>query len=250
MILLTFNILNNASSLKNGESLPLENLLEITRKNTRAIVRILEIHDIKATFFIEVSIAEALKDVLKKIEDKGHEISLYNNGSNIDELRNVKENLEAVLEKKIRGVRQKEVTLSVDELKLLEFSYISNIENSDILFPFKRLVRDTEIKEINGVSVVPESISPYSQIPYNDFVFQIVPMKYYESMVTETLKNEDFCLIYMNSWQFTDFEEFNLKIPFYRKYNSGVKMEDKLEKFAAWINENELATARMKDYIF
>lgn len=250
MILLTFNILNIHAETKDGTTFSEDELLEITQQNTKAILRILENHDIKSTFFVEISIAEKLTYLLENIKDKGHEIAFYNKGSKTEEIWNVKEKIEHISEKKVRGIRQKEVSVSLDDLKLLEFSYITNIENANVLFPFRRLIRDTEITEVKGISVVPESISPYSQIPYNDFVFQMVPMKYYQSMVTETLKNEEFCLIYLNSWQFTDFQEFNFKIPFYRKWNSGRKMEDKLENFLTWINREELATARMKDYIF
>ncbi len=96
--------------------------------------------------------------------------------------------------------------IAQENLKLLEFNYVSNIDNANILFPFKRLKRNTEITEEDGLSIVPESISPYSQLPYNDFVFQILPMKYYQNMVLETLQNEEFVLIYLNAWQFTDFK--------------------------------------------
>ena len=114
----------------------------------------------------------------------------------------------------------------------------------------KRLKRSTEIFEENGLSIIPESISPYSQIPYNDFVFQVVPLKFYQNMVVETLKNEDFVLIYLNSWQFTDLEKHQFQVPFYRKYNSGRRMENKLEDFLQWMNENEFAFSRMKDFVF
>ncbi len=112
------------------------------------------------------------------------------------------------------GIRQKDVKVPQEELKMMEFNYVSNIDNANILFPFKRLKRDTEITEEDGLSIVPESISPYSQLPYNDFVFQILPMKYYQSMVVETLQNEEFVLIYLNSWQFTDFKNTDLMFLF------------------------------------
>ncbi|MEF9479943.1 hypothetical protein OWR28_21510 [Chryseobacterium sp. 1B4] len=105
-----------------------------------------------------------------------------------------------------------------DILKLMEFNYVSNIDNANILFPFKRLKRDTEIIEEDGLSIVPESISPYSQLPYNDFVFQILPMKYYQNMVLETLQNEEFVLIYLNTWQFTDFKNTALIFLFTAAY--------------------------------
>lgn len=250
MILLTFNILNIEAEAKNSAGISDVERLKITDDNTKAILRILDIHDIKASFFVEISIAEKLQNLIKAISSKGHEIAFYNLNSNLQEIENVKKNIQDLLEKQVRGIRQKDFRLSQQDLKSVEFNYVSNIDNADILFPFKRLKRDTEINEEDGLSIVPESISPYSQLPYNDFVFQILPMNYYQNMVFETLKNDDFVLIYLNSWQFTDFKKYRFDIPFYRSLFSGKKMEDKLDALLTWINEKELATSRMKDYIF
>ncbi|SMC64104.1 polysaccharide deacetylase family protein [Chryseobacterium sp. YR221] len=250
MILLTFNMVNIDADPKEGFQITDEERLKITEDNTKAILRILDIHDIKASFFVEVSLSGKLQNLIKAISSKGHEIAFYNKDSNLTEIENAKKEIQDLLEKQIRGIRQKEVKIPQENLKLLEFNYVSNIDNADILFPFKRLKRDTEITEEDGLSIIPESISPYSQLPYNDFVFQILPMKYYQNMVLETLQNEEFVLIYLNSWQFTDFKKYRFDIPFYRSLFSGKKMEDKLDALLTFINEKELAVSRMKDYIF
>ncbi|WP_027378386.1 polysaccharide deacetylase family protein [Chryseobacterium daeguense] len=250
MILLTFNILNLEAEPKNSNAISEEERLKITVDNTKAILRILDIHDTKASFFVEISLSKKLEYLLKAISSKGHEIAFYNKNSSLTEIEEAKKNIQESLEKQVRGIRQKDFKQPQESLKLLEFNYVSNIDNANILFPFKRLKRDTEIIEEDGLSIVPESISPYSQLPYNDFVFQILPTKYYQSMVFETLKNDDFVLIYLSSWQFTDFTTHKFGIPFYRKINSGKKMEDKLDALLTWINEKEMATSRMKDYIF
>ncbi|KMQ67454.1 polysaccharide deacetylase [Chryseobacterium sp. FH2] len=250
MILLTFNIVNIEAEIKNDAQISDDEKLKITENNIKAILRILDLHDVKSSFFIEISVVEKLQNLIKAISTKGHEIAFYNKNSNLQQIENAKKFTQDFLEKQIRGIRQKDFKQPQESLKLLEFNYISNIDNANILFPFKRLKRDTEISEEDGLSIVPESISPYSQLPYNDFVFQILPMKYYQNMVFETLKNDDFVLIYLNSWQFTDFKRYQFDIPFYRKLNSGKKMEDKLDALLTFINEKELATSRMKDYIF
>ncbi|MGI9652280.1 polysaccharide deacetylase [Chryseobacterium sp. RLHN22] len=250
MILLTFNILNIEAETKNGTIVSNEERLKITESNIKAILRILDIHDIKASFFVEVSIAEKLQNLLKAISAQGHEIAFFNKDFSLANVEDVKRATQDFLEKQIKGIRQKDLQFSLEELKSIGFNYISNVDNADILFPFKRLKRSSEIVEDNGMSIVPESISPYSQLPYNDFVFQVLPMEYYQNMVFETLKKDDFVLVYLDSWQFTDIQKYQFKIPFYRKYNLGKKMEDKLEAFLSWINEKELATSRMKDYIF
>jgi hypothetical protein len=250
MVLLSFNIINNKSNFKNHHTIDGDEIIAITIQNTSSILQLLEFNNILASFFVEISLVEQLQPLIKKIISKGHELALYNENSTLLQIENAKKIGEEFIGKTIRGIRQKDISVSVNDLKKLEFSYISNIENANILFPFKRLEKSTEILLENGVNIVPESISPYSQIPYNDFVFQVVPLKYYENMVIETIKNDDFVLIYLNSWQFTDFEKYGFKIPFYRKYNSGRKMENKLENFLQWINENEMAFSRMKDFVF
>lgn len=250
MVLLTFNITCMEAEVKNGSQITDEERLKITEDNTKAILRILDIHDIKSSFFVEISLTEKLQNLIKAISSKGHEIAFYNKGSNPEEIENAKKNIQDLLEKQIRGIRQKDVKVAQETLKLMEFNYVSNIDNANILFPFKRLKRDTEITEEDGLSIVPESISPYSQLPYNDFVFQILPMKYYQNMVLETLQNEEFVLIYLNTWQFTDFNKYRFDIPFYRRLFSGKKMEDKLDALLTFLNEREMATSRMKDYIF
>lgn len=250
MVLLTFNITCIEAEVKNGVQITADERLKIIEDNTRAILRILDIHDIKSSFFVEISLTEKLQNLIKAISSKGHEIAFYNKDSNPEEIENAKKNIQELLEKQIRGIRQKDVKVSQEILKLMEFNYVSNIDNANILFPFKRLKRDTVITEEDGLSIVPESISPYSQLPYNDFVFQILPMKYYQNMVLETLQNEEFVLIYLNTWQFTDFKKYRFDIPFYRSLFSGKKMEDKLDALLTFLNDREMATSRMKDYIF
>lgn len=250
MILLTFNIVTIEAQTKNGIQVSGEERLKISEENTKAILRILEVHDVKASFFVEVSIAAQLPALLKSISHKGHEIAFYNDRSGLQEVEEAKKYVQEVLEKQIKGIRQKDCKLPPESLKMLGFGYISNIDHAEILFPLKRLKRETGIRETDGMSIVPESISPYSQLPYNDFVFQLLPMKYYQNMVFETLKNDEFVLIYLNSWQFTDFDKHSFRVPLHRRMNSGKKMEDKLDALLTWINGKELATFRMKDYLF
>lgn len=250
MILLSFNLIDNEADAAGHTVVPENERTEITVQNTNAILSILEVYDVKATFFVEISLLGKIRPLLKKIVSQGHEVSFFNRDSTIQEVEDAKFSTEDFLKKNIRGMRQKKISLDFPALKQLEFTYVSNIENAWILFPLQRLKRSTEIQEKIGMTIVPESISPYSQLPYNDFVFQMLPLSFYRNMVFETLQNEEFVLIYLDSRQFTDYRKYPFTIPFYRKWNSGRKMEDKLMKFLKWVNEKELATSRMKDYIF
>ncbi len=96
--------------------------------------------------------------------------------------------------------------------------------------------------------ILHESISRYSQIPYNDFVFQVIPLPYYQNMVLETIRKDEFVLVSLNAWQFTDFKKYQFDLPFYKKYHSRKRMRDKLDQFLSWMNDHQLAFSRIKDF--
>lgn len=248
MILLTFNIINPDRVFENTGVLKSEELLEITIQNTKALLRTLESQEILATFFIEISLIPHLDKLVKKIINDGHEISFYNIDSTIEQIELIKKNTEDLIGKQIRGIRMKEAAFDLSTIQSLRFTYVSLIEETALIFPFKRFERKAPYTEEHGLSILHDSISPYSQIPYNDFVFQMIPLSYYESMVIETIKKDEFVLVYLNSWQFTDFKKLQFEIPFYKKYRSGKKLQDKVDQFLIWMNENELASARIKDF--
>ena len=248
MILLTFNIINPDRIFENTGALKSEEILEITIQNTKALLRSLERQEILATFFIEISLIAHLDKLVKKIINDGHEISFYNIDSTIEQIELIKKNTEDLIGKQIRGIRMKEAAFDLSTIQSLRFTYVSLIEETALIFPFKRFERKAPYTEEHGLSILHDSISPYSQIPYNDFVFQMIPLSYYESMVIETIKKDEFVLVYLNSWQFTDFEKLQFEIPFYKKYRSGKKLQDKVDQFLIWMNENELASARIKDF--
>lgn len=239
MILLTFNVI----ALNDGH----EEKATSFETTVGEILKVLKYHNTFATFFVGTNHAVLLKPLLKKIIADGHEVALYNETTSLKELSDIKKNIEEYLKKTIRGLREFQSVFKACELKELEFNYVSEIENADILFPFKRLIRKTEIRSVNGISVIPESISPYSQIPYNDFTFQTLPGIWYRNMVDETVRNNEFVLLYLNSWQFDD--TVRKKVPFYRQYNLGSDLVLKLDRFLAWVSAQEIPSGRIKDYL-
>lgn len=250
MILLTFNIACSDQPFLVQKSTTETDWLPALEDKAESIMLLLEMHEYKATFFIEVGIADQLHKLIRNIAFAGHEIALYNVNSTAAAIELTKRNLEQLLEKPIRGIRQKLHRLPYPDIKNLEFSYASNIESSKINFLWRKLTTKTHIYEQNNLTIVPESQSPYSQLPFNDYVLQVTPMKYYENMLLESLKNNEYVMIYANSWQLFGNDETPFDLPFYKKINTGRKFEDRLEQLLQFIDKNELAVSRMKDYLF
>ena len=250
MILLTFNISIPQNINRLGRKYPNDELILSIEKNTKIILQLLDMHGSLATFFVEISIAQRLEKLLKTISLSGHEIALYNINSDAEKIAETKQSIEKILDKKIRGLRQKTQRLPYSVIKDLDFIYVSNIEESTINFLWRKLTGKTEIFSESGVTIVPESQSPYSQLPFNDYVLQVTPMKYYENMILESLKREEHVMIYANAWQIYDKAELPFDLPFYKKINLGRKFEDRLEELLQLIDEQEIVVSRMKDYLF
>lgn len=250
MILLTFNISIPEKNDKIKNKYSDDELILSIEKNTKIILLLLELHGFLATFFVEVSIANRVQKLLKTISLSGHEIALYNVNSDVETIAKAKQNLEEILEKPIRGMRQKSHRLPYSDIKKMEFIYVSNIEESTINFLWRKLTEKTEIYTENELTIVPESQSPYSQLPFNDYVLQMTPMKYYENMLLESLKREEYVMIYANAWQIYEKENLPFDLPFYKKMNLGRRFEDRLEDLFQFIDEQEIAVSRVKDYLF
>lgn len=250
MVLLTFNISISENKISKNKNITESELITSIEEKAKTILLLLDLHEFQATFFIEISVAERLQKLIKEISFYGHEIALYNINSTPENIEKTKQNLEQFLEKPVRGLRQKHHQISYQEIQKMEFKYVSEIDESSINFLWRKLTSRTYLHIENDVNVIPESQSPYSQLPFNDYVLQVTPMKYYENMLLESLKNNDYVMIYANAWQLFSSSESPFKLPFYKKINNGRKFEDRLEQLFQFIDENEIAVARMKDYLF
>ena len=250
MILLTFNISIIEKSRGSNNKFSLPELISSIEENIKIILNLLELPEYKATFFVETTLVEPLQKLLKTISLSGHEIALYNVNSELETVAKTKQILEQILQKPIRGLRQKTQRFPYSEIKKMEFSYVSNIEESKIDFLWRKLTEKTEIYTENELTIVPESQSPYSQLPFNDYVLQVTPMKYYESMLLESLKSDEYVMVYANAWQLFSKDKVPFELPFYKKVNLGRNFEDRLEGLFQFMDEHEIAVSRMKDYLF
>lgn len=250
MILLTFNLALPLHKTDKSKIMDSNQLMLSIEKKTDFILSLLDNHGFLATFFVEISLITDLSKLLKRVVSAGHEVALFNSNSDIKLIEKTKLHVEQILQKPIRGIRQKYHQITYEEIKKSGFNYLSEIEESNINFLWRKLTSKTEIHIKNELTIIPESQSPYSQLPFNDYVLQVTPMKYYESMILESLKNKEYVMIYSNIWQFFNKADIPFQLPFYKKINIGQRFEQRTEKLLQFLDENEIAVSRIKDYLF
>lgn len=252
MVLLSFNIISPEIPLKDKDLVPEEELLRITFNGTKKIIDVLEKNYVFCTFFIEVSLVEKMPELLKLIIKKGHELGILNQNSTEEEIVKAKLKAEELTGKFISGIRQfPKFKYSSDVVKRMKFSYHSSMYFSNIFWLDNKGFEKKTVYEENELVIVPDSWSTYSKLPYNDFTFQMIPLFFYKNMINNSMKGDDeYIVIYLNSWQFVELNHSKFGLPLYRKYNLGRQMEDKLGRFLLFLEESEWAVNRMKDFFF
>ena len=228
MVLLSFNVIAPEVPIKDKHLVSEEELIKITFNGTKKIIDVLEKHFVFCTFFVEVSLVEKMPELLQLITKKGHELGILNQHSTEEEIVSAKKIAEELTGKFVSGIRQfPQFKHKSDVVKRMKFSYHSSMYFSNIFW------------------------LPYSKLPYNDFTFQMIPLFFYKNMVNNSMKGDDeYIVIYLNSWQFVELNHSKFGLPFYRKYNLGRQMEDKLGRFLLFLEESEWAVNRMKDFFF
>ena len=94
MVLLTFNISISENKISKNKNITESELITSIEEKAKTILLLLDLHEFQATFFIEISIAERLEKLLKKISFNGHEIALCNINSTVDFTEITKQNIE------------------------------------------------------------------------------------------------------------------------------------------------------------
>ncbi|MCT4084121.1 polysaccharide deacetylase [Elizabethkingia anophelis] len=251
MILLTFNLRSFQVPTEKQGLFTMKELDEVSVKGVQGLLRILENAEIQATFFIESHFAERNPELIKSIAAKNFGIAHWYTEENTDQLAESKKILQEISGKKIFGIRYApHCDVSADDLKKLDYVYDASFEPRDISQYLKKITRKTTHYVKDDIMYLPVSQSPMTRLPFSDFSFQFLPLRYYEGMVLETVNQDEYTLLYYYPWQFMNVKSPDYGLPFYRKYNLGDKMYHKFSEFLKWINENDFATATLKEYFF
>lgn len=247
MVLLSFNLTSSADYLQNKLKISDDHLIEILSDNTESILRTLEQHEVDATFFIAGELLRPLSSLVQQMYKHRHEVAVFQRDASHDP--GFFDQLTQIIGKSPKGLRIKKGSIDSAKIRSQGYFYVSQLQDTGLLdlLNVKDFVKS--IYTENDLEIIPESRSPYTRLPYNETVFQYIPMKYYQNMVLETLKNSEYVSVYLNMLQFTDFDAAGLRVPFYRKYNTGKKLDDKLNEFLSFVNDNDFATSIMKDYL-
>ena len=200
---------------------------------------LLNVLDVRATFFVTANFAKKYPELIKEISEK-HEVGLHGdehkdnylelNEEKVEKkLTKAKKEIENIINRKIKGFRAPRLQFNKYKvLKKLNIDYDSSYIPSYMPGRYNNLFGKRKVFFKDDVKVIPLSVFPVIRIPMAWYVFRNFGLWYGK---LGTRLNKEVCLIF-HPWEFTDLNKF--KIMGLIKRNTGNKMLKMLKDYIKW----------------
>jgi peptidoglycan/xylan/chitin deacetylase (PgdA/CDA1 family) len=251
-VLLSFDLEEFDLPLEYNVKLSSKEQLEFTLKGLRKLLKLLEKHNIKTTFFTTASFASKYPQILKQLAQK-HEIASHNlhhntKNYNHQEVEKSKQILERIINKKIIGFRFPRLKKpDFNSLKKLGFKYDSSISPSYIPGRYNNYFEQKKITLKNGIYEIPISTMPLTHLPLSWLFIRFFGLSYAKFVTKHCMKKQKFTNLFFHPWEFNNLKNF--KIPFYIKRNSGDKALNLLEKYILWCKKRNYKFTTFEEFI-
>lgn len=235
---------------------------EFSFKGNENLLRILNKHNISATFFTTGYFAEHEKEQIRKINEN-HEVAshgyhhYYRNNENLNleaDIKKSKQAIEKVIGEKVIGFRAPQMQFSKELIKILNdlgFKYDSSIHSAHIPFVYGKKGLPQRSFKIGNIIEFPASSSYRFRFPFSWIVIRNFPLWFIISIVKNLLRQNIEVVIYMHSWEFYPVKK-NIG-PLYAKYlysrHTGMKFCKKLDKFIKYFKDKGERFVMMKELI-
>lgn len=252
-VLLSFDTEEFDMPRERGGEISVEEGVKISSEGIGKILKILRKKKVKATFFVTGNFAKYNPELVEKIIADGHEVGAHGvdhfvrkNG----EIGEAKKILEKVTKKKVVGWRQPRMgKIDYKELRRCGYKYDSSVNPAFIPGRYNNSKISREPFTVNGILEIPASVATFLRIPTFWLALHLFPFWFYKFLAKRALKETGLFVVYFHPWEFTDLYKFKI-IPWYVKWNSGEKLEKRLEKLIEKLSDCDFVTYDELDSVF
>ncbi|MBP6127220.1 polysaccharide deacetylase family protein [Flavobacterium sp.] len=254
MILLSFDIEEFDMPFEYGKDISLENQIAVSEKGTEIILKLLQKHQIKATFFSTVVFAEKVPHLIKRIINEGHELAshtYYHSNFEVDHLKQSKDALETLSQSEVVGFRMPRM-YPVDEREIENAGYLYNSSINPTFLPgrYNHLDKPRTYFNLHNVWQIPASVSPLVRFPLFWLSFHNLPLPIYKFLAKWTYKNDGYLNIYFHPWEFTPLDNKTAyNFPKYVSKNTGYAMTERLSNFIQAMKEKKYIFGTFKEFL-
>lgn len=254
MILLSFDIEEFDMPFEYGREISFEEQIDLSRKGTEKIIKLLDKHHIKATFYVTANFAIHAPDIVKEIISHNHEIAshgFYHSQFESKHLKESKEMLESIVHTPVQGYRMARM-MPVPEKEIQKAGYVYNSSINPTFLPgrYNKLNESRIYSKKEGVWQLPASVTPFFRFPLFWFSFHNLPLSVYKTLLAITHKKDGYINVYFHPWEFMEIgpkSKFNF--PFYVTKNTGEKMVDRLDNLIVWAKKRGFTFQTSGDFI-
>ena len=206
MILLSFDIEEFDVPKEHQVDISMEEQIKVSVEGTTRILDCLERNQVKATFFCTANFALHAPDIIKRIQEGGHEIAshgFYHWTFEVEDLKRSKDQLEEITGTKVYGYRQARM-MPVSEKAVYEAGYIYNSSLNPTFIPGRYMRLSTPrtpfIKD--RVMQMPASVTPLLRFPLFWLSCHNLPASLYRWLCKYTHRHDGYFVTYFHPWEF------------------------------------------------
>lgn len=254
MILLSFDIEEFDVPKEHNVDLPFEEQIRISVEGTIRILDCLLSNQVKATFFCTANFAVHAPQIIKRIQEEGHEVASH--GFNhwtfeVADLQKSKETLEELTGVTIRGYRQARM-MPVPEKAMYDAGYCYNSSLNPTFIPGRYMHLSTPrtyfMKE--GVLQIPASVTPIIRFPLFWLSYHNLPGSLYRWLCKRTHHHDGYLVTYFHPWEFYPLSEHpEWKLPFIIRNHSGEAMADRLNVFVQYFKKRGIPFVTFSEFV-
>lgn len=231
-ILLTFDLEEFDLPLEFNQDIDEDEMYEISEQGLNNLLKILNKHNINATFFTTANFAnyypEKIKDLSEKHEIASHGYS-HSHQLNLENIKKAKEEKELIIKKPIKGFRAPRWNLqNINIVEKAGFNYDSSSHPIYLPGRYFNLNKKRKPHKINNLLEIPASTLPPN---FSIFwlAFKNLPLTYSKLFTKLNFINSNYTMLVFHPWEFANLSE--IKIPKYIKRKHSYELLKKLEKY-------------------
>jgi len=240
---------------ESGIDFSLEEGMALSTEGAREVMKVLERHGVRATFFCTLNFAERAPEIMRRIVAGGHEIAAHG----VDHFHQIatdpflcKEGLERLYGVKVVGYRQPRM-FPVDDAALAKAGYLYNSSLNPAFIPgrYMHLTTPRTLFRKAGLWQVPASVTPLIRFPLFWLALHLLPEGLYRMLVRWTLGHDGYFMTYFHPWEFSSLSERKeeLKVPRLIGKNLGKPMAGRLDRLIAALKSPETEFVTIKDLV-
>ncbi len=251
-ILLTFDLEEFDIPREFNQDISEKEMYEVSQNGLINLLRLLDKHNLSATFFTTANFANKFPQILKKLSQK-HEIASHgyshsDKNQSIDNIRKAKKEKEKLINKTIKGFRAPRYNIkNISELSKLGFQYDSSSHPIFLPGRYFNVNQKRTIHKLDDIFEIPLSTLPLVNLSIFWLAFKNFPLFYSKIFTKINFLSSNYTMLVFHPWEFSP-QLSKYKIPFYTKRNPK-KLLKKLEKYVIFCRKNNYKFKTVENHL-